>query len=95
MKALASIDIKANEPAMKIFAARHNIPFMAFTADELNGLAGNFTASETVRRFTGTDNVCERSCMVCAGEGAVLLRNKAVYDGMTFALARSVLHQAE
>ncbi|MBR0257329.1 MAG: cobalt-precorrin 5A hydrolase [Synergistaceae bacterium] len=95
LKALASIDIKANEPAMKIFAARHNIPFMAFTADELNGLAGNFTASETVRRFTGTDNVCERSCMVCAGEGAVLLRNKAVYDGMTFALARSVLHQAE
>lgn len=90
LKALASIDIKANESAMKIFAEKHNIPFMTYTAEQLNGLAGNFTASEIVKHFTGTDNVCERACMFCAGEGAVLLRNKAVYDGMTFALARCI-----
>ena len=89
LKALATIDIKRDEPAMKIFAERHNIGFMTFTAEELNSVEGDFTASERVRHFTGTDNVCERACVLCAGEGAVLMRSKTVYNGITFALARS------
>lgn len=89
LKALSTIDIKRDEPAMKIFAENHNIPLVTFTADELNTVAGNFTASERVKYFTGTDNVCERACVLCAGEGGVLLRNKCVYNGITFALARS------
>ena len=52
-------------------------------------MEGNFTASEKVREFTGTDNVCERACVLCAGDGAVLMRSKTVYNGITFALARS------
>lgn len=92
LKALATIDIKKDESAMKIFADTHNIPLVTFTADELQAVDGNFTASETVMRFTGTDNVCERACVLAAGEGGVLLRNKCVYNGMTFALARSVVH---
>ena len=93
LKALASIDIKRDEPAMKIFAESHGIPFMTFTASELQALQGNFTASERVREFTGTDNVCERACMLAAGDGAVMMRNKCVYNGMTFALSRSVFHE--
>ena len=93
LKALASIDIKKDEPAMKIFAESHNIPFVTFTASELNAVSGNFTASERVRHFTGTDNVCERACVLCAGEGAVLMRSKTVYNGITFALARSEFHE--
>lgn len=92
LKALATIDIKKDEPAMKIFAKSHNIPLVTFTASQLNAVEGNFTASETVRRFTGTDNVCERACVLCAGEGGVLLRSKTVYNGITFALARSEYH---
>lgn len=92
LKALATIDIKKDELAMKIFADTHNIPLVTFTAGELQAVDGNFTASETVMRFTGTDNVCERACVLAAGEGGVLLRNKCVYNGMTFALARSVVH---
>lgn len=93
LKALATIDIKRDEPAMKIFAESHNIPLVTFAADELNTLKGSFTASERVRHFTGTDNVCERSCVLCAGEGGVLLRSKCVYNGITFALARSEYHE--
>ncbi len=93
LKALATIDIKRDEPAMKIFAESHNIPLVTFAADELNTLKGSFTASERVRHFTGTDNVCERSCVLCAGEGGVLLRSKTVYNGITFALARSEYHE--
>ena len=88
LKALATIDLKKDEPAMNIFAERHNIPLVTFSAVELQALRGEFSASETVRKFTGTDNVCERACVLCAGEGAVLLRSKCIYDGITFALAR-------
>lgn len=88
LKALASIDIKANEPAMKDFAEVHNIDFKTFTASQLQALQGNFTSSERVLRITGADNICERACMLAAGEGAVLLRSKCAYENATFALAR-------
>ena len=93
LKAIASINIKKDEPAMRIFAESHNIPLVTFTADELNTAEGNFTASERVKYFTGTDNVCERACVLCAGEGGVLLRSKTVYNGITFALARSEFYE--
>ena len=92
LRALASIDLKKDEPAMKAFAEKHGVPFLTFGADELQALQGKFTASETVRHFTGTDNVCERSAVLAAGEGAVLVRNKCVYNGVTFALARGGLN---
>ncbi len=88
LKALASIDLKKDEPAMKIFAQRHGIAFRTFGAGELQAVRGHFTSSERVRKFTGTDNVCERACVLAAGEGAVLLRNKCVYERITFALSR-------
>lgn len=88
LRAIASVDLKKDEPAMKIFAGKHNIPFVTFSAEELQAVKGRFTASEKVREFTGTDNVCERACVLGAGEGGVLLRSKCIYDGITFALAR-------
>lgn len=88
LRAIASIDIKANEPALISFAEKHNIPFVTFSADELNALPGKFSGSAIVKSITGTDNICERACMLSAGEGAVLLRSKCVYDNMTFALSR-------
>ncbi|MBQ7219677.1 MAG: cobalt-precorrin 5A hydrolase [Synergistaceae bacterium] len=91
LKALASIDIKKSEPALVSFAERHNIPFMTFAANELQAVQGKFTGSEQVRKFTGTDNVCERASVLAAGEGAVLMRSKCVYDGITFALSRCAI----
>ncbi|MBQ3694790.1 MAG: cobalt-precorrin 5A hydrolase [Synergistaceae bacterium] len=88
LRAIASIDIKAHEPALISFAEKHNIPFVTFSADELNALPGKFSGSAIVKSITGTDNICERACMLAAGECAVLLRSKCVYDNMTFALAR-------
>ena len=88
LRALASIDLKKDEPAMLAFAQEQGIPFLTFRADELQEVQGRFTSSERVRHFTGTDNVCERSAMLAAGEGAALMRNKCVYGNMTFALSR-------
>ena len=88
LKAIASIDLKKDEPAINAFAVRHGIPFITYTAGELQAVRGRFTSSERVRHFTGTDNVCERACVLAAGNG-VLLRNKCIYDDITFALART------
>lgn len=93
LKALASIDIKKDEPAMNEFARNHGIEFLTYSASELQALRGRFTRSECVMKFTGTDNVCERACVLAAGEGAVLLRSKCVYNGITFALARRDFHE--
>lgn len=88
LKALTSIEIKANEPALILFAKKYNIDFITFKASELQALTGNFTRSEKVLRLTGADNICERSCMLAAGKNAALLRNKCIYGGITFALSR-------
>lgn len=88
LRAVASIDLKKDEPAVKAFAEKYGVQFLTFGASELQAVQGRFTSSERVRQFTGTDNVCERACVLAAGEGAVLLRSKCVYEGMTFALAR-------
>ena len=92
LKALASIDIKANEPALIKFAQSHNIPFVTFNSRELQELPGKFTSSQKVLQITGVDNICERACVKAAGENAVLIRNKFIYSSeITFALARSDL----
>lgn len=88
VRAVASIDLKKNEPAIVAFAEKYGVPFLTFTASELQAVQGRFTSSERVRQFTGTDNVCERAAVLAAGEGAMLLRSKYVYEGITFALAR-------
>ncbi|MBQ7217324.1 MAG: cobalt-precorrin 5A hydrolase [Synergistaceae bacterium] len=88
VSAVASIDLKKDELAVKAFAEKYEVPFLTYSASELQAVQGRFTSSERVRHFTGTDNVCERAAVLAAGEGAVLLRSKCVYEGMTFALAR-------
>ena len=89
LKAIASIDLKANEPAFIKFAESHNIPFLIYKAQDLQKLPGNFTSSQRVLQVTGTDNICERSCMMAAGSNGVLLRNKFIYRNcITLALAR-------
>ena len=89
LKALASIDLKVNENALIQFAKNHGIEFLTFSAEDLMVLKGNFTRSQTVFNVTGTDNVCERACMLASGENAVLMRNKTVYGkNITLALSR-------
>ena len=48
---------------------------------------GSFSSSKFVEEITGVDNVCERSAVRLAGEGAVLLSEKQSLGGVTAALA--------
>lgn len=64
LSALASIDIKKEEPGLRAFAADWALPLSFYSAGKLRAVPGVFTASLFVERTTGVDNVCER-CAVC------------------------------
>jgi cobalt-precorrin 5A hydrolase len=82
---VCSIDLKAGEPGLVEFCRFYGFPFKTFSADQLNAVKGSFTASEFVRKTTGTDNVCERSAVL--GSGGTLLTKKDAGNGMTMAFA--------
>lgn len=85
--AVSTLDRKANEPGLLAFCARHGLPLRTWTAAELAGLPGAFTASAFVEARVGVDNVCERSAVRAAG-GGILLARKYTGTGVTMAAAR-------
>ena len=84
--AIATIDIKENEPGLKTFSKKYRIPVISFEAELLNKVSGDFTSSDFVKKTTGTDNVCERAAVLCAGGGELLV-HKTVGGGITAAVA--------
>ena len=82
----ASIDLKKDEPGLTEFCRRRGIPFVTYTAEQLRAAEGDFTPSAFVREITGVDNVCERSAVLAADGGGLLVR-KTKFDGVTMALA--------
>lgn len=82
---VSSIDLKKQERGLVDYCSERSLPFVTYSADALNQLEGDFTASSFVGEVTGVSNVCERSA-VLASEGMLLCRKK-VYDGVTVALA--------
>jgi len=84
LRALATIDIKQNEPALTTFCARYALPLLTYSAEALRALPGSFTHSDFVEQIVGVGNVCERAAVLAGG---TLLTGKTVMDGITFALA--------
>lgn len=91
--AIASIDLKKDEPALLYAADALNVPLHTYTAEELSAIPGTFSSSSFVKNVTGVDNVCERSALLCAHKqsrtclNGVLLQKKTAKDGMTLAIA--------
>ena len=86
--AVATIDLKEEEPAIRSFCDQMRLPLLSFDAALLNRAQGTFTASEFVKKTTGTDNVCESAAVLGAGPGAELLVRKHAGGGITAAVAR-------
>ena len=85
LKAISSIDKKANENGILEFAEKYGLPFNTYSADELNRLEGDFTKSDFVKSVVSVDNVCERSAI--AESRGELIRRKDAGNGVTVALA--------
>ena len=82
--ALATIDLKADEEAVRRLVSDRGWELRLYAAGELAGVPGDFAASAFVRETVGVDNVCERAA--CAGGGRLLLHKDAA-GGVTVALA--------
>ena len=79
-----SIDLKRDEPGLLAACGRNGWPTVFYTARQLAGVEGDFTASAFVRSVTGVDNVCERAALLGAER---LLTGKTALNGVTVAVA--------
>ncbi|MBQ2801358.1 MAG: cobalt-precorrin 5A hydrolase [Lachnospiraceae bacterium] len=85
---LASIDLKSNEPGLLMWSRKEKIPFITYTAKELQVVKGEFQTSDFVKEKIGVDNVCERAALkACEPEGKLIYKKHAE-DGMTIAIAK-------
>lgn len=86
--AVASVDKKREEPGILEFCEKYRLPFLVFTAEELERVPGNYPESGFVRQVTGVGNVCERAA-ICglAGEKGRLIGERTAAHGMTMAAA--------
>jgi cobalt-precorrin 5A hydrolase len=93
VREIASVDVKANEPALLALSERRRWPLRVFPAERLDGVAGIENPSETVKRFVGTRGVAEPAALAASGAEQLLVP-KQVYTepgagrSMTFAVAR-------
>ena len=85
LRCLASVDLKKDEACLLALAEQYKIPFVTYSADELNALPGEFSGSDFVSGVTGVDCVSERAALLAAG--GKLVCKKIAGEGMTFALA--------
>lgn len=85
--ALASIDLKRSEAGLWKLAERWGLPIYFYSAEELSLLPGVFTGSPFVESVTGVDNVCERSAVLSAVNGKLMVL-KTCFPGVTVAVAR-------
>lgn len=88
ISALSSISQKRDEQGILEWCRKKGIPFFTYTAEELQGVNGNFTESSFVRDQVGVDNVCERAAVKSCGEDGKLIVPKIAGNGMTIAIAR-------
>lgn len=85
LTALASIDLKAQEPCLLAFAAKYGLDFVTFSAPSLAAVPGDFASSSFVKERTGVGNVCERAAVAAGAERLVI--GKLSEGGMTLALS--------
>lgn len=84
--AVASIDLKRDEPALQALAEQLKCKMHFYPAGQLNQATGIFDASELVARVTGTDNVCQRAAACSAGKDGICLLPKTVLYGTTVSI---------
>lgn len=87
--ALASIDLKKQEAGILAYSYESGVPFVTYTAEELQTVEGAFAGSSFVQSVTGVANVCERAAAYAAGRSghAEVLVHKTIHGSVTTAVA--------
>ncbi len=87
---LASIDLKGREQGLMELSHFLHVPFVTFSADELDNAEGDFSESAFVKETTGVSNVCERAAVLSAGSGGKIIIKKTADNGMTLSVAEKI-----
>ncbi len=96
LKAVATLDLKADEPAVLELAARLGVPLRLFSAQELEAETGRLeTPSEVVFAEVGCHGVAEGAALAAAGPQAGLRLAKRKSANATCALAETPVPIAE
>jgi cobalt-precorrin 5A hydrolase len=84
---VATVTLKANEPGLLEFAARHQVPLVTYSPEELAQVGPLPSPSEKVRAKIGIAGVAEPAAMRAAGNRTLLVP-KIRGERITMALAR-------
>ncbi|NLG26021.1 MAG: cobalamin biosynthesis protein CbiG [Clostridiales bacterium] len=84
VRAVATIDLQAGEPAIGLFSQKYDLPVEAYTARQLAAAEGQFANSSYVQKAIGVGTICERAAVLASG-GRLLMGRTAI-DGAAFAL---------
>ena len=84
LESINSVNQKRDENAIISLANSFELPFVTFSAEELNQIPQKVSHSDFVEKTLGTDNVCERS--VFKAGASELIVPKTARDGMTLAI---------
>ncbi|NVK33867.1 MAG: precorrin-3B C(17)-methyltransferase [Rhodobacteraceae bacterium] len=88
---IASLDLKADEPAMHALAAHLGVPFRVFSAEQLEAQTPRLlNPSEVVFKEVGCHGVSEGACYAGTGEFGVLVVPKHKTANATVAVARAL-----
>jgi len=87
LRAMASIDVKADEEGILEAAKRFGVPLSFYTKDQLSGTEGVVTPSAAALKHVGTVSVCEAAAIQSAEMGALVVP-KVKSKNVTAALAR-------
>ncbi len=85
VRSIATIDLKAEEPGMKVFARKYSFGLLSFRPEELNNVTG-VSWSDAAFRATGAKAVAEPSALLAAG-AEMLLVPKQKIGNVTVAVA--------
>lgn len=93
VKAIATIDLKKDEPAFLGLAERFGWPLQIYAAEELDAVPGIENPSATVKRHVGSRGVAEPAALLAAGAQSLLVPKQRYTEPdagrwMTLAVAR-------
>ncbi len=78
VREVATLDLKAEEPGLREFCERHDLPLRVFSREAVAARPWTTRPSEWVRRSVGVDGVCEPCALLASPRGRLVVPKTAL-----------------